>query len=164
MQQQRTYRIMFVCHGNICRSTMAEFVMRDMIERAGLSNCMVVASSATSNEEIGNDTHPGTKRVLDAHGIAHPRRAAVRLCAADYDTYDLFVGMDAENIRNMRRILNGDAQEKVHKLLEYAEGSNTDSAANVADPWYTGDFETTYADIERGCEALLVHTRAILRA
>ena len=147
------------CHGNICRSTMAEFVMRDMVARAGLGDRIAIASCATTNDEIGNDTHPGTQRVLDAHGIAHPRRAAVKLRAADYDEYDLFIGMDDENIRDMRRILKGDPQGKVHKLLEYSDGGDADSANSVADPWFTGDFETTYEDVVRGCEALLAYMR-----
>lgn len=153
------HRILFVCHGNICRSTMCEFVMRDMVARAGLGDQFVIASSATTSEEIGNDTHPGTQRVLDAHGIAHPRRAAVKLRAADYGEYDLFIGMDDENVRDMRRILKGDPQNKVHKLLEFSEGVDADSASDVADPWYTGDFEITYEDVSRGCEALLAYLR-----
>ena len=157
--RQFIHRIMFVCHGNICRSTMAEFVMRDMVERAGLGDRFAIASSATTNDEIGNDTHPGTRRVLDEHGIAHPRRAAVKLRAADYDAYDLFIGMDDENICDMRRILKGDPQSKVHKLLEFPEGCDVDSASGVADPWFTGDFETTYEDVVRGCEALLAYLR-----
>ena len=120
-------KILFVCHGNICRSTMAEFVMRDMVARAGLGDRIAIASCATTNDEIGNDTHPGTQRVLDAHGIAHPRRAAVKLRTADYAEYDLFIGMDDENIRDMRRILKGDPQGKVHKLLEYSDGGDADS-------------------------------------
>lgn len=97
---------------------MAEFVMRDMVARAGLGDRIAIASCATTNDEIGNDTHPGTQRVLDAHGIAHPCRAAVKLRTADYAEYDLFIGMDDENIRDMRHILKGDPQGKVHKLLE----------------------------------------------
>lgn len=152
-------RIMFVCHGNICRSTMAEFVMKDLVKRAGREADFIIASSATSTEEIGNDTHPGTKRVLAAHGVAIAPRGAVQLRASDYDAYDLFVGMDAANIRTMRRMLKGDPESKVHKLLEFAEGSSADAAADVVDPWYTGDFETTYDDVLRGCEALLAWLR-----
>ena len=159
MGKSFVHRIMFVCHGNICRSTMAEFAMRDMASRAGLANRFVIASAATSTEEIGSDTHPGTKRVLAAHGIPVTRRAAVQLRAADYDAYDLFIGMDSANVRNMRRMLGGDPLCKVHKLLEYAEGVDADRASDVADPWYTGDFETTYADVTRGCEALLAYLR-----
>lgn len=153
------HRIMFVCHGNICRSTMAEFVMKDLVKRAGRELDFVIASSATSTEEIGNDTHPGTKRVLAAHGVPVAPRGAVQLRASDYEAYDLFVGMDTANIRNMRRMLKGDSESKVHKLLEFAEGSSADAAADVADPWYTGDFETTYDDVLRGCEALLAWLR-----
>lgn len=152
-------RIMFVCHGNICRSTMAEFVMRDLVNRAGLADRFVIASSATSTEEIGNDTYPGTKRVLAAHGVPVTPRGAVQLRAADYDAYDLFIGMDSANIRNMRRMLKGDPQNKVHKLLEYPEGVSTDEASDVADPWYTGDFDTTYTDVLSGCETLLAMLR-----
>ena len=152
-------RIIFVCHGNICRSTMAEFVMKDLVKRAGREADFIIASSATSTEEIGNDTHSGTKRVLAAHGVAIAPRAAVQLRASDYDAYDLFVGMDAANIRTMRRMLKGDPESKVHKLLEFAEGSSADAAADVADPWYTGDFETTYDDVLCGCEALLAWLR-----
>ena len=153
------HRIMFVCHGNICRSTMAEFVMKDLVKRAGREADFVIASSATSREEIGNDTHPGTTRALSAHGVSFSPRAAVQLNAADYDAYDLFVGMDSANIRNMRRMLDGDSAGKVHKLLEFSEGVATDDASDVADPWYTGDFETTYNDVLRGCEALLALLR-----
>lgn len=153
------HKIMFVCHGNICRSTMAEFVMKDLVKRAGCEADFVIASSATSREEIGNDTHPGTKRVLAAHGVPFSSRAAVQLRAADYDAWDLFVGMDSANIRNMRRMLDGDPLHKVHKLLEFPESSTADTARDVADPWYTGDFETTYDDVVRGCEALLAFFR-----
>lgn len=153
------HRIMFVCHGNICRSTMAEFVMKDLVKRAGRESEFFIASSATSREEIGNDTHPGTQRVLAAHGVARTPRAAVQLRAADYDAYDLFVGMDAANVRNMRRMLGGDPANKVRKLLEFSEGSTADAASDVADPWYTGDFETTYDDVLRGCESLLAFLR-----
>lgn len=153
------HRIMFVCHGNICRSTMAEFVMRNLAKRAGRDADFLVASSATSREEIGNDTHPGTQRVLAVHGVDCAPRAAVQLRASDYDAWDLFVGMDTANIRNMRRMLGGDPLGKVHKLLEFPEGVATDDASDVADPWYTGDFETTYDDVLRGCEALLAFLR-----
>lgn len=116
------HRIMFVCHGNICRSTMAEFVMKDLVKRAGREADFVISSSATSREEIGNDTHPGTKRALLAHDVSFSPRAAVQLRAADYDEFDLFVGMDSANIRNMRRMLGGDPLSKVRKLLEFSEG------------------------------------------
>lgn len=149
------HRIMFVCHGNICRSTMAEFVMKDLVEKAGRAGEFVIASSATSTEEIGMPVYPGTKKALRAHGISCEGKRAVQLRADDYGKYDLFVGMDAANIRNMRRMLGGDPAGKVHKLLEFPEGVPTDAAPDVADPWYTRDFDTTYDDVLRGCQALL---------
>ena len=146
-------RIMFVCHGNICRSTMAEFVMADMIRRAGLESEISVASSATSTEEIGNPPHGGTVRVLKKHGVPIYRHEAVQLDRRDYGEYDLLVGMDGANIRNMHRMLGGDPDGKIIKLLDGIGG------ADVADPWYTGDFETTYADVIRGCTHLLEKVR-----
>ena len=148
------HRIMFVCHGNICRSTMAEFVMKDLVAKAGRAGEFVIASSATSTEEIGMPVYPGTKKVLRSHGIPCEGKRAVQLRADDYDKYDLFVGMDSANIRNMRRMLGGDSANKVRKLLEFPEGVPTDAASDVADPWYTRDFDTTYDDVLRGCQAL----------
>lgn len=160
MKQGRPlHRIMFVCHGNICRSTMAEFVMKDLVEKRGLADSFVIASSATSTEEIGNPVYPGTRRILAAQGISCEGKRAVQLRAVDYDAYDLFIGMDAANVRNMRRMLKGDPAGKVHKLLEFPEGVSADEASDVADPWYTGDFETTYEDVLNGCEALLAFLR-----
>ena len=141
-------RIMFVCHGNICRSTMSEFVMKHLVRQAGISDRVYVASSATSYEEIGNDTHYGTKAVLDRHKIPYTKRAAVHLEKSDYDKYDYFIGMDDANIRNMKKILG--KTEKIYKLLEFS-GSND----SISDPWYTGDFDATYRDVTEGCEALL---------
>lgn len=143
-------KIMFVCHGNICRSPMAEFVLRHMINKRGLSDKISVASSATSTEEIGNDTHRGTKAILTKYGIPFTRREAVQLTRADYNKYDMFIGMDSYNIRNMLRIFGADPDGKVIKLLDI-----TDRGGDVADPWYTGDFEVTYSDVVEGCEALL---------
>lgn len=147
-------KIMFVCHGNICRSPMAEFLFKDMIKRQGLEKDFVVVSSATSTEEIrngiGNPIYPHVRTVLEKHGIDSSGKRAVQLKASDYDKYDLFIGMDNANIRNMIRILGGDKEGKIHKLLEYA-GSNVD----VLDPWYTRDFDRCYEDICVGCEALL---------
>ncbi len=143
-------KIMFVCHGNICRSPMAEFVFLDMIKKRGLSNRILAASSATSTEEIGNDIHHGTRRILDKYGIEYRHREATQLTRSDYDKYDLFVGMDSYNIRNMLRIFGQDPDGKVIKLLDL-----TDRPGDVADPWYTGDFEATYRDVCEGCEALI---------
>lgn len=141
---------MFVCHGNICRSPMAEFVMKKLVADRGLSADFLVSSSATSTEEIGNDIHPGTRRVLDKYGVKYTRREAVQLERSDYEKYDLFVGMDTANVRNMYRIFGSDPKNKVTKLLDF-----TDRPRDVADPWYTGDFEATRRDVNEGCKALL---------
>ncbi len=147
-------KIMFVCHGNICRSPMAEFVLKDMVRRRGLEKEFVIFSSATSTEEIwngiGNSVYPPAKAVLESHGIDPSGKRAVELKASDYDKYDLFIGMDSANIRNMTRILGGDKDNKIHKLMEYTGGN-----ADVSDPWYTRDFDRCYKDIYAGCEALL---------
>ena len=141
---------MFVCHGNICRSPMAEFVFLDMIKRRGLSDRITAASSATSTEEIGNDIHRGTRAILTKYGIPFTHREAIQLTRADYAKYDLFIGMDSYNVRNMLRIFGSDPENKVVKLLDL-----TDRGGDVADPWYTGNFEITYRDVCDGCEALI---------
>ena len=141
-------KILFVCHGNICRSPMAEFVMRDMIKKRGLDGKIVTASAATSTEEIGNPVHSGTRRKLREHGISTDGKYAVQLTKSDYDKYDYLIGMDSANIRNMKRITGGD--EKIIRLLDL-----TDEPRDVADPWYTGDFDTTYNDVVKGCKVLL---------
>ena len=143
-------KILFVCHGNICRSPMAEFVMKNLVEKAGLSSAFFIGSAATSQEEISNDIHPGTRRRLEALGIPYTSRRAVQMTAADYDDYDLLIGMDRQNLRNMLRITGGDPEGKLHLLLEYA-GEDGD----IADPWYTGNFEETSDDILCGCKGLL---------
>ena len=143
-------KIMFVCHGNICRSPMAEFVFLDMIKRKGLCDKITASSSATSTEEIGNDIHYGTRRILDKYGICYHHREATQLMRSDYEKYDLFVGMDSANIRNMMRIFGSDPDGKVVKLLDL-----TDRGGDVADPWYTGNFEITYRDVTEGCQALI---------
>ena len=143
-------KIMFVCHGNICRSPMAEFVLLDVVKKRGLSSKIIAESSATSTEEIGNDVHYGTKRILDKYGVAYHRREAAQLSRSDYGKYDLFVGMDSANIRNMLRIFGSDPEGKVIKLLDL-----TNRGGDVADPWYTGDFEATYRDVTDGCAALI---------
>ena len=141
---------MFVCHGNICRSPMAEFVFNDMVRKRGLADKMLAHSSATSTEEIGNDIHRGTRRILDKYGIPYRSRKAVQLTRSDYAEYDILVGMDSYNIRNMLRIIGSDPDSKVVRLLDL-----TSRPGDVADPWYTGDFEATYRDICLGCEALI---------
>ena len=145
------HRILFVCHGNICRSTMAEFVLKDMVQRGGEADQFVIASAATSTEEIGNPVHPGTQRALRERGIGgFEKKRARQLRRDDYDQYDLLIGMDEANIRNMTRMLGGDPEGKVHLLLEFAGETSA-----IADPWYTGDFEATYRDVAAGCEGLL---------
>ena len=143
-------KILFICHGNICRSPMAEFVMKDMVKKAGLESRFQIASAATSTEEIGNPVHRGTQEKLRQAGISCAGKTARQLTRSDYAAYDYLIGMDTWNIRNMHRMLGGDPDKKIYKLLEFA-GSTQD----VADPWYTGDFETTYRDVVAGCQGLL---------
>lgn len=141
-------KIMFVCLGNICRSTMSEFVMKAMIKEEGLEDKFFVASSATSNEAIGCDIHRGTKAVLDKNNIPYSSRSAVRLEKSDFDKYDYFIGMEDANIRDMKKILGTD--KKIYKLLEFAGDSS-----DISDPWYTHNFDVTYTDVTKGCRALL---------
>ena len=143
-------KIMFVCHGNICRSPMAELVFKRMVSNEGLSSEFVIESSATSTEEIGNPVYPPARRELMSHGISSDGKYAVQLSRSDYEKYDLFIGMDSANIRNMHRIFGADPDAKISKLLDF-----TDRGGNVADPWYTGDFKATYRDVCDGCTALL---------
>ena len=143
-------KILFVCHGNICRSPMAEFVFKDMVKKAGISDSFYIASAATSTEELGNPPHRGTREILGRLGISYDGKYAVQITRADYDKYDLIIGMDSANIRNLKRILGEDKENKIYKLLEFAGLSR-----DVDDPWYTGRFETTYQDILTGCEGLL---------
>ena len=146
-------RIMFVCHGNICRSPMAEIIFKDMIKRRGLSDEFIVASSATSTEEIygsiGNPVYPPAKAELSRHGLECGGKRAVQLRKDDRDKYDLFIGMDNANIRNMSRILGG-AEDKIRRLMDY-----TERGGEVSDPWYSGRFDEAYRDIYDGCAALL---------
>ena len=143
-------RILFVCLGNICRSPMAEYVMRDLVRQAGLEDQVQVASSATSREELGNPVYPPARRKLAEHGIACEGHAARQMTAADYDRFDLLIGMDQNNLRNMNRICGGDPQHKLRMLMDY-----TDRPGEVADHWYTGDFERTWQDVLAGCQGLL---------
>ena len=143
-------KILFVCHGNICRSPMAEFIFKDLARQAGLEKQFAVASAATSREEIGNDMYPPAKRCLRAHGVPFSPRAARQVTPRDYDDYDLLIIMDDLNRRNLERILPRDPAGKVHTLLSF-----TGHDAVIPDPWYTDDFESAYRDIRRGCEALL---------
>ena len=148
------YRIMFVCHGNICRSPMAEFIMKDLVKKKGLDDDFYIASSATSTEEIwngiGNPIYRPAQSVLMRNNIPFDNRQAVQLKSSDYDLYDFFIGMDSSNIRNMNRILCNDCQKKIYKLMSF-----TGKDSDVSDPWYSGDFDTAYNDIYRGCCGLL---------
>lgn len=144
-------RILFVCHGNICRSPMAAFVMQDLVKKAGLEADFEIASAATSTEEIGNPVYPPARRKLAEHGISCASHSARQLTKSDYAEYDLLIGMDHANIRNMNRICGGDAQDKIHLLMDYSSSIGKE----VADPWYTGDFEATWQDVLAGCQGLL---------
>ena len=142
--------ILFVCHGNICRSPMAEFVMKQLVREAGLSDEISVTSKALHRDELGSDTHRGTREVLHAHNIPFSKRRATLMSAADYSAFDIIIGMDTENMRDLARLTGGDPQGKVHRLLSYVGEER-----EVADPWYTGNFEVTYRDVDAGCRALL---------
>ena len=143
-------KILMVCHGNICRSPMAEFVMKDLVKKAGLEWAFEIASAATSTEEIGNPVHHGTRNKLAEYGISTAGKYARQMTKRDYEAYDYLIGMDDWNIRNMLRIVGKDPEHKIKKLLEFAE-----STKDIADPWYTGNFDVTYDDIVEGCEAFL---------
>ena len=146
-------KVLFICHGNICRSPMAEFVLKDMVQKEGIANEFYIASAATSTEEIGNPVHYGTRNKLAQVGISTAGKYAVRMERRDYQEYDYIVGMDRWNYKNMLRIFgNKDKDKKISLLLDY-----TDHPRDVADPWYTGDFEKTYEDIMAGCKGLLEH-------
>lgn len=143
-------RILFVCHGNICRSPMAEFVFRDLVKKAGLDGEVLTTSLACRSDEIGSDMHLGSQRVLTEHGVPFAWRAAQKIRRVDLDHYDIIIAMDEENMVDLLRLGGDKARRKCHLLLSYAgEGGP------VADPWYTGDFETAYRDILRGCKGLL---------
>ena len=145
---------MFVCHGNICRSPMAEYILKDLVRKQGTGEKYTISSSATSDEEIwngkGNRVYPPAREELEKHGLSCEGKRAVQLKKSDYEKYDIFVGMDGANVSNMLRIFGGDPQGKIHKLLDY-----TEKGGEVADPWYTGRFDTAYKDIYKGCEGLL---------
>lgn len=142
-------KILFVCHGNICRSPMAEFMMKKLVADDGLADAFVIDSAATSTEELGNDMYPPAKRLLTAKGVPFTRRAARQICRRDYDYYDYIVGLDEYNIRNIHRFFGGDPEGKILMLL----------SRPVADPWYTGDFESTYNDLQEGLPLLLTRIK-----
>lgn len=143
-------RVLFICHGNICRSTMAESVLTHLVKERGLQDQFYINSAATSREEIGNGPHYGTVNKLRQVGIPVVPHRAVQMTREDYDNYDYLIGMDTANIRNMNRIAGGDSDDKIYKMLAFAN-----SGRDVADPWYTGDFDTTYRDVVEGCEGFL---------
>ena len=142
-------KILFVCLGNICRSPMAEFYMKDLVRREGCADRFEIASAATSNEERGNPVYPPARRKLMEHSIDPSGKTARQMTRADYEHYNLLICMDASNLRNMERICGGDPDGKMKMLLDY-----TDRPGSVADPWYTGDFEATWRDVEAGCTGL----------
>ena len=144
-------RILFICHGNICRSPMAEYVMKYLVKKAGLEAEFHIESAATSREELGNPVYPPARRKLAEHGISCQGHAARQIQNSDYEKYDLLIGMDRANLRNMYRICGGDFSGKMHLLMEYAGHPDQE----VADPWYTGDFEATWRDVLAGCQGLL---------
>ena len=143
-------KILFVCHGNICRSPMAEFVMKDLVKKAGLEGDFEIASAATSREELGNPVYPPARKLLLAHGIDPAGKRAMQMTRADYGYYDYLVGMEAYNLRNMERICGGDPEGRLYRLLDF-----TDHPRDIGDPWYSGDFEGTWRDVLEGCRALL---------
>lgn len=151
-------KILMICHGNICRSPMAEFVMKDLIKKEGLEDKVFVASAATSREEIGNPVHYGTKRKLEQFGISVAGKYAVQLTKKDYETYDYLLGMDQQNIRNIYKIIGEDKEGKVCRLLDLVENKR-----DIADPWYTGNFDKTYDDVLEGCEKLLAIVKKQLK-
>ena len=143
--------ILFVCHGNICRSPMAEFVMKDMVQKAGIADNFFIASAATSAEEIGNPVHRGTRNLLAGEGISTAGKYARQMTRKDYAEYDYLIGMDRWNLRSMERIVGPDREGKLSLLLDYTDRAG----AEIADPWYTGNFDETYDDIVEGCRGLL---------
>ena len=145
------HKILFICHGNICRSPMAEFLLKDIVNKRGLAAAFEIASAATSREEIGNPVHYGTRNKLAQFGISVAGKHAVQVTKRDYEHYDLLLVMDSNNIRNLRRVIGEDTQNKVHLLLDYTERKGE----SIADPWYTGDFDVTYNDIMEGLAGLL---------
>ena len=148
------HRILFICHGNICRSPMAEYIMKELVREAGLSDEFEIASAATHTDALGNPVYPPARAALRAHGVPCPPRAARQLCAADRSRYDLLVGMDCQNIADIRRICGEKAEEKIYLLMDF-----TDRAGDIPDPWFTRDFEAAWHDIDKGCRGLLERLR-----
>lgn len=147
-------KVLFICHGNICRSTMAQFVFQDMVNNQGLKDKFYIDSAATSREEIGNPPHHGTVNKLRQEGIPVLKHRAIQMTKQDYEEYDYIIGMDAWNLRNMNRITGGDPDGKIHLLLDYSKHPR-----DIADPWYTGNFDDTYRDVVEGCKAFLEYLK-----
>ncbi len=147
-------KILFVCHGNICRSPMAEFIMKDLVAKRGIAHLFEIASAATSDEELGSPPYPPVRALLSERGISTKGKTARRLKKSDYEEYDYLIGMDSYNRRNMLRLYHNDPKGKISLLLDW-----TDHPRDVADPWYTRDFKATERDVEEGCAALLEHLR-----
>ncbi len=147
---EKRIKILFVCHGNICRSPMAEFVLKDMVEKMGLEDKFHIESAATSREALGEPVHRGTRKILAEHGISCDGKYAVQLKASDYDKYDFIIAMDSYNIENIKYIIPEDPESKISKLLYF-----TDEPGDISDPWYTGDFKRTWQDITKGCKGFL---------
>ncbi len=153
-------RVLFICHGNICRSAMAEYVMRDLVKKEGVSDRFEIASAATSSEELGNPMYPPARAKLKEHGISGDGHVARRMRTDDYDKYDMLIGMDSENLYYMRRMYNDD---KISLMMQYAgyedsrELKPIDKVPEVSDPWYTRDFEATWQDVSRGCKGLIAY-------
>ena len=149
-EDENMIRVCFVCHGNICRSTMAQYIAQHLVTQSGMESNFYIDSAATSREEIGNPVHYGTRRKLEAEGIFCGDHRARQLKKSDYDEFDFLIGMDTQNIRNMYRILGEDPEQKVYKLLDF-----TERKGDIADPWCTGNFDLTYRDVLDGCRGLL---------
>ncbi len=155
MLKNSKIRVLFVCHGNICRSPMAEFVMKDLVAKAGVSDMFEISSAAVSSEEIGNPVYPPVKRILAANGISADGKFARKMTISDYKNFDLIIGMDSDNIRRIKLICGDDPEGKVRLLKSFVGEPN----GEVADPWYSGDFSATWRDVLSSCEALLAHCR-----
>ncbi|MBR6698030.1 MAG: low molecular weight phosphotyrosine protein phosphatase [Lachnospiraceae bacterium] len=148
-------KILFICHGNICRSPMAQYVMQDLVNKAGLSKHFIIDSAATSTEEIGNGVHYGTRQKLREVGVPCGDHRAVQITKKDYNIYDYLIVMDSNNLRTLKRIIPNDPDAKVSMLLDYANRQGQ----SIADPWYTGNFDATYRDVLEGCQGLLEYLR-----
>lgn len=146
----KAHKILFVCHGNICRSPMGEFILKDLVSKMGIADRFEIASAATSTEEIGNPVYPPARKKLAEHGISCEGKRARQITKKDYEYYDMLIGMDQWNLRNMKRMCSGDPEGKCSLLMDY-----TERPGEVADPWYSGDFETTWRDVSEGCLGLL---------